>query len=355
MIIINDEYIFQKLWGIKYMNLFNLFNVIKNNKDWIFSGIGAMSVFSIMSFCKQIYRSKKRTSKRKPNNKINISNSVIDDSVIGENNIVINNYYSYEKAKENKSLFSERFNVLQDSLNRTRKYNEEEYTTEYISSLIGLNNVNELKQYLTTDTEPDNAFKLRFVDTFGVNREWMLYGRGNCPFASNIHFFGYNAMDILREEKLQNIKRFILVIGKYNGRESVCVIRQKSNCCYEVYPTAFVLDSCVGASGIKYLTELYRFVRESDRIENLSYVVRKATEEQMQQLISGMINPKMVEKFYIFYGFIDYFLNLKGDVNRNKNVLGKDIVCVQNIISGMIKSVDNINLERDRRIIMEGL
>ena len=97
-------------------------------------------------------------------------------------------------------------------------YNEKEYTIEYISSLVGVKNVGEMKEYVEGKKEPDEDIKQRFVDVFGVNRDWMLYNQGDYPFASNLEKFMNGAkifdnkpMDILRNEKLFAIKEFIIV------------------------------------------------------------------------------------------------------------------------------------------------
>jgi hypothetical protein len=70
-------------------------------------------------------------------------------------------------------------------LNSARHYNEKEYTLEYISSLIKIN-INEMKEYVEGNKEPDEDIKQRFVDVFGVNRDWMLFNQGNYPFATNL-------------------------------------------------------------------------------------------------------------------------------------------------------------------------
>lgn len=100
-------------------------------------------------------------------------------NVAGTGNSVTNNYIytnNDDDTKENvNSWFSERFEVLLSILNDARRFNEKEYTVEYISSLIGLKNVDGLKVYLTQGKEPDDEFKKKFVDVFGVNEEWMVY------------------------------------------------------------------------------------------------------------------------------------------------------------------------------------
>ena len=114
----------------------------------------------------------------------------------GSGNNVTNNFYYANNDREErvKSWFSERFDILLPNLNQTRRFGEKEYTVEYVSSLIGLKNVDELKVYLNQSKEPDDEFKRRFIDVFGVNEDWMLYNRGEFVFAPNLSFSGNNPM-----------------------------------------------------------------------------------------------------------------------------------------------------------------
>jgi hypothetical protein len=36
--------------------------------------------------------------------------------------------------------------------------------------------------------EPDDSFKKKFVDVFGVNAEWIMFNRGEYAFAPNQRF-----------------------------------------------------------------------------------------------------------------------------------------------------------------------
>ena len=76
-------------------------------------------------------------------------------------------------------------------------------------------------------------------------------------------------MDILRKEDLRDINKFIVVIGQVEGKRQACIIRQKNELCYELYPKYFTLNSCVGAAGTRNLVEFYKFIRESNKIKNL--------------------------------------------------------------------------------------
>ena len=51
-----------------------------------------------------------------------------------------------QNKKEDKSWFSIRFYKMLELLNDARTYSDKEYTIEYVSSLIGLKNVEELKK-----------------------------------------------------------------------------------------------------------------------------------------------------------------------------------------------------------------
>lgn len=208
------------------MDIDKIFSAIWEGKEWIFSGIGVVAL-GFIGKCiigkKSGENSDTYTVKSKMHDNNNVlggnnitgkKNQIIQNDnsnaifVKGNGNVAgngnnITNIFIYpnndNNLKENAdSWFSERFNVLLSLLNDARGFFEKEYTVEYVSSLIGLKNVDELKVYLNQGKEPDDEFKKKFVDVFGVNEEWMVHGRGEFPFASNIKFLYDNPMDILR-------------------------------------------------------------------------------------------------------------------------------------------------------------
>ena len=241
-------------------------------------------------------------------------------------------------------------------LNDARRFNEKEYTVEYVSSLIGLKNVDDLKVYLTQGKEPDDEFKKKFVDVFGVNEEWMVHGRGEFPFASNIKFLGDNPMDLLRREDLRAINKFIVVIGNVQESRQACIIRQKNELCYELYPKYFTLYSHVGGTGTKQLVEFYRFLREADKIKKLNGIAYVANEEQMDKLMRGEFSPKTVERFEVARNFIDDFMCISEDeIEKNERFWDEEFILVQEIIAANIKDYDRINQEYDLKLIKKNL
>lgn len=151
----------------------------------------------------------------------------------------------------------------------------------------------------------------------------------------------------MRTEDLKNIDKFILVVGEVSGQRMACVIRKKGELCYELYPKYFTLNSCVGGAGTRNLVELYRFIREADRIRKLDATAYKATEEQMSQLMKGVFSPKMVELFEIARGFVEDFLCIsEEDINRNQMHWDEEFISVQKIIAANIKEYDEINQKR---------
>lgn len=198
------------------MDIDKIFSAIWEGKEWIFSGIGVVALGFIGKRIigkKSGENSDTYTVKSKMHDNNNVSggnnitgkkNQIIQNdnsstisvegtgNVAGNGNSVTNNfiYNNDSNTKENvNSWFSERFEILLSLLNDTRRFNEKEYTVEYVSSLIGLKNVDGLKVYLTQGKEPDDEFKKKFVEVFGVNEEWMVHGRGEFPFASNINLY----------------------------------------------------------------------------------------------------------------------------------------------------------------------
>lgn len=365
------------------MDIDKIFSAIWEGKEWIFSGIGvvALSVIGKRIIGKKSgENSDTYTVKSKMHDNNNVSggnnitgkeNQIIQNdnsstisvdgtgNVAGNGNSVTNNfiYNNDSNTKENvNSWFSERFEILLSLLNDARRFNEKEYTVEYVSSLIGLKNVDDLKVYLTQGKEPDDEFKKKFVEVFGVNEEWMVHGRGEFPFASNINFLGDSPMDILRRENLRSINKFIVVIGNAQGKRQTCIIRQKNELCYELYPKYFTLYSHVGGTGTRQLVEFYRFLREADKIKKLDGIAYFANEEQMNKLMRGEFSPKKVEQFEVARNFIDDFMCIREDeTEKNKRFWDEDFILVQEIIAANIKDYDRINQEYDLKLIKKNL
>lgn len=365
------------------MDIDKIFSAIWEGKEWIFSGIGVVA----LGFIGKLIIGKKSgensdtyivKSKIHDNNNVSGGNNITGKknqiiqndnssiiSVKGTGNVAVNgnsvtNNFIYNNdinTKENvNSWFSERFEILLSLLNDARRYNEKEYTVEYISSLIGLKNVDDLKVYLTQSKEPDDEFKQKFVEVFGVNEEWMVHGRGEFPFASNINFLGDSPMDILRREDLKSINKFIVVIGNVQGSRQACIIRQKNELCYELYPKYFTLYSHVGGTGTRQLVEFYRFLREADKIKKLDGIAYFANEEQMGKLMRGEFSPKKVERFEVARNFTDDFMCIREDEReKNKRFWDEDFILVQEIIAANIKDYDRINQEYDLKLIKKNL
>lgn len=365
------------------MDIDKIFSAIWEGKEWIFSGIGVVA----LGFIGKCIIGKKSgensdtytvKSKMHDNNNVSGGNNITDKknqiiqndnsstisvkgtgNVAGNGNSVTNNFiYNNDiNTKENvNSWFSERFEILLSLLNDARRFNEKEYTVEYVSSLIGLKNVDDLKVYLTQGKEPDDEFKKKFVEVFGVNEEWMVHGRGEFPFASNINFLGDSPMDILRREDLKSINKFIVVIGNVQGSRQACIIRQKNELCYELYPKYFTLYSHVGGTGTRQLVEFYRFLREADKIKKLDGIAYFANEEQMGKLMRGEFSPKKVERFEVARNFTDDFMCIREDeIEKNKRFWDEDFILVQEIIAANIKDYDRINQEYDLKLIKKNL
>ena len=283
-----------------------------------------------------------------------------------EDNNTINNYLSQHEEnddKKEKSLFSARFAILQKLLNDARYYDEKEYTIEYMSSLVGIKNVGEMKEYVEGKKEPDEEIKQRFVNIFGVNRDWMLFNQGDYPFASNLKkykngatVFDNKPMDILRNEKLSEIQKFIIVIGRYEHRKSALIIRKSSEVCYELYPKVYDLDSNVGGTGRSKLVSFYRFLREANRIGKIYGLVYEATEEQFRDLFIGAVSPMIVRNYKVFKFFTEDFLDLSyAGLEKDEKFWDNDLVEVKKIIQCDLENTDHINQEYDLKLIKQNL
>lgn len=368
-IIVLDIILLLKGRSVKMLYIEKGIGWLVENRDWIFSGIGLTVIGVTFTVLRKIFCKKKiepiEDKQHVQSSKENIAgNGNINGNrnILGSGNIsagVVNIYGIDNEKKEcqvTESWFEKRFNIMLELLNDARDFREKEYTIEYVSSLIGLESVEELKCYLNNGIEPDDNFKQKFIEAFGVNKEWMLYGQGECPFLSNVKIFGNNPMDILREENLMDIEKFVIVIGEYEQRRYACIIKKKSEFCYEIYPKRYILNSDVGNSGKTKLIEFYRFVRESDKIKKLDFNVYEATEQQFIDLYNGSIAPKKVQKFKVARDFVDDFLDLSSDsIERNSRFWDEDFQKVQNFIKEGLEEQDRIDSENDKRLITENL
>ena len=290
------------------MDINKIFRAICEGIEWIFSGIGV----EILSFIGKHIISRKKSGDN--------SDTYIAQSKMHDNN----------NASDGNIITGKKNQIIQ--------------------------NVGDLKVYLIQCKEPDDQFKKKFVELFGVNEEWMVHGRGEYPFASNIIWEGNNPMDILKRDDLKDINKFIVVIGDVEGSKQACIIRQKNELCYELYPKYFTLNSNVGGTGTKNLVEFYRFLREAGRIKKFDDNAYFASEKQMSQLMSGAVCPKKVEKFKLASCFIDDFMCInESDIDRNKKNWGEEFILVQQKIAANIEDYDRINQESDLQLIKKNL
>lgn len=333
-----------KEWIVK------VFSLLNKNKEWFFSGIGV----NFMDGIRRFFTKKNRQAQDK--NPMQYNEIHGNNNVIGNGNTV--NYYADKertKGSSEKSLFAQRFEKMVELLNDARIINEKEHTVESVSFLLGLENAGELIGYLK-DSErfPDVSFLEKFVKTFAVNREWMIKGQGDAPFASNIDFFGDNPMDILRdEEDLDKIESFYVVIGLYAGLRHAVVVRKMGTAYFEVYPKCFVLHSKVGGGGAAMLTEFHEFLCEAYSIHKLYPAIFWATSDQFADVICGKVASGKVRQFMILPGFLDAFSSL--GLKRGMSFVDEDMLEVQEIIKCNLSQKDKFIQKYDRELIEKNL
>lgn len=322
----------------------NYLNWINDNKELVFgvlfSGAGVSIVGKIISFFV-----KKKTTSESHSTINNTATAQGDNSnaVVGNGNQISTtyNYYGSEDVigdDVKESDFSKRYFLFRDLLNESKRQMENPYTDEKISSLLELSNVKDLQKYLNTNETPDDAFKEKFVEIFGVNREWMVYGQGDKPFKSNIKYHkGYDPTEIVSEGFLNSDDKIIFVVGhdEDNKQIGMFVIKHNEHF-YEVVPKQFTFNPNVGAGGTSNLVKLYDVIKELDNKNILDSMVYLANSEQTKSLFYGDVAPKAVLKLSHYNGFLNCFLDIDQEsIERNikEKFLERDIIEVQKIIS----------------------
>lgn len=333
------------------------------NKEWLFSGVGIVAVTGLLRFVISRIMMKEpsqgtdssiyTTGKGNIVGNGNIGGDSIQGDYIAEQKVFILNHED-EKKQEDESWFSVRFKTFQELLNTTRVFSEKEYTTEYISSLLGLSNVCELKRYLDSSEEPDDSFKRKYVEVFGVNEEWIMFNRGEYPFASNQNFSSDDPMDILRNQSLNNIEDFVLIIGELEGKKYALIVEKYSDVHYEVIPKTFIFYPQVGAHGESMLVSLYRFIRETARVKKLFASVYLANEKEFADILSGGVPAKKALLLPVIRDFESILLDLN-DEEYDRKHLDSDFIQIKEIIRGRLEEIDKINQAVDREKIYKNL
>lgn len=326
--------------------IINFFVYIYENKEWLFSGIGLLVLSLVIGIIKHYI-----TSKNKNLNIVDYENKTDKDSLSydnnnendGNNDSYKNN--SHDNTVDNKginktSFFSKRFYFLMNTLNENRQFSEKEYTIEYINHLIGESDVNILKKYIDTNEEPLDEYKLKFVETFGLNKDWMLYGAGDAPFLQNVRLISNDPEKIMGFVNLSEIDKLILVLSYKFGKRYGVLIQVKNEFCYKVVPVEFGLNSDVGGTGMSDLFKMHKLLydfRARNKLDNNNVYV--ADEEWFDQLVNGKIYPKNVHKlknrdYYFVRNFVDLDDNfpcdedmkkVKNIINNYKNIKKKQI------------------------------
>lgn len=325
---------------------------IKENYTWIFSGIGITVISFAGLIVKRIFSRKNKKSLGGYNRNITGNGNISGNGNTVNINISAKESERQENRFDNVSWFSKQFNQILSLLNEAKGFSDKEFTVEYICTLLGFDNVENIKKYLVNNIEPNNELKEKFVNVFGVNEEWMINNQGNYPFASNIKKFGNNPMEILRSEDLFEIEEFIVIIGKYEHELNALVIRKKSETYYETYPQVYIFNSNVGNTGECRLTDFYRFMREANRIRKLHPMIYMATDEQFLSLFQGAIAPIAVKNFKVIPNFADSFLDLSdASIEHNKHFWDEELLKIQGIIKERIDNEDRIQQAEDEKII----
>ena len=255
--------------------------------------------------------------------------------------------------------FGDRFKIVRNLLNESRIVGEKEYTVEYMCYVSGIQDVNAVKRNIADNTEPDYLVKEKLALSFGINKEWLMFGQGEAPFKSNMpsNLFSHDAMSILRNEDLSIIRKFLVVIGKKEGLRELGIIRYRDKHDYEVYPFSYIFHSNVGASGQNQLIQLFRFLRYASNYNLLDGEAYYAQGDEFVELLEGYISPAAARKFKMLSFFIDDFIDLSIERIRGYDVFSNndDLNRVIGYIRKGVKESDRINEEDDLKIIRKNM
>jgi hypothetical protein len=218
-----------------------LLDLIINNKEWIFSGIGVPVVVGLIVWARRtlFYNSKEDAVPPR----VEVEAGPRDAEVLIEPT-------ECEKI-------AERFRQVLELFNEGCQYKL--FNIAKLAQILNLNKVSELENVFIGREEPTFVFIEHFCETFGVSKEWLLEGKG-APFLSK----GTGRGDPLGYyEDIHKIKpEGVYFIRSSSDVGEMFLILKHTNWKFTVLNRIFHVSDCVGTGGQLQLVSLFHLINK---------------------------------------------------------------------------------------------
>ena len=210
-----------------------------------------------------------------------------------------------------------------------------------------------LMQYI--DIIPDAWFN-NLSDAFGVSKEWLAGERDEMPFFSErmSKVSSSNAMDILRNEHLSDVREFIVAFGTMRGILFAMIIRHTDDYCYEVYRHMYPFFS-VDKIGVRFeVVEFYRFIKYALKIGKLRKQLYFCDEERFFQYYKGEIYPLGIKNEKSDADALDGIVNLTDDlvINDIDEIIYNQIINAVSLIRSELVTYESLYAQADWNAII---
>lgn len=218
-----------------------MLDYILENKEWLFSGVGVVIVTFLLS---TLFRSKNQDKK-------------IDSTDIPP--ISTQSIPHIKEIKEDTEVekVAKRFKETLDLMNGGRDYSK--FTIPQLAQIMKLHKISELENVFTGREEPTFDFIEHYSNTFGINKQWLIEGKGS-PYSNEFRTHS-DPMGYLSEITELNPEG-IYFIRENTDTAAVFILLKLTKWKYVIFDRTWHISDKVGAGGQRQLYSFYKLVKE---------------------------------------------------------------------------------------------
>lgn len=297
-----------------------MIDLLIENKEWLFSGIGVTILTVIGS----------RTFKAKP--------PVIENTIILKTEkIKEKDDKSENEANSEVSQISIRFKKVLDLMNEGREHSQ--YSIAQLAQVMKLHKVSELENVFRGKEEPTFQFIDNFSEYFGVNRDWLIDGKYS-PFFNDEQTMGEPLWYL---DQIETIKpQRIFFIRENSDTAPVFLLLKIDDFKFKILRRTWHVSDKVGAGGSRQLVSFYQLIIALRDKHNYAMKCGGLTLEStnFNNLLSGEVYPGMFTDIRFredpwWDDFTD--INHKYPIAENYELWhGKSFIKAQIIVSNML-------------------
>lgn len=217
-----------------------MISYILSNMEWIFSGIGVFVIGLIITFLTT--HRKRETTQPRPVAQLPVQDAETVSRMVQET----------ESEK-----IARRFNLVLERMNEGRHY--QKFSIPRLAQLMQVEKISDLEDVFLGKEEPTLQFMAAFCQTFGVNKTWLIEGKGS-PFKDDDYGKGDPLAYFEDIEQLE--PHGIYFIRARTDTAQAFIILRLSDWKYKILNRMWHISDRVGAGGQGQLLSMYRLINK---------------------------------------------------------------------------------------------